>query len=147
MTTYQICVKLYGQSTVDKWLNNLMEEIPPPTIQLEHFKAFIESFWITRRTTHGYEAVRVPDRKMTFKDILSSQKIDVVTVRFVLVKYFVDNYPHYDFDMIGIIFGGKDQSTMRHAYREACNRLDIGDPETVEAWQKLKDYVGTRKQV
>ena len=141
MTTYQICVKLYGQSTVDKWLNDLMEEIPPPTIQLDMFNGFIRSFDVTKRTTRQYEGVRIPERKMTMEDVISSQKLDVVTVRFVLVKYFVENYPHYDFDMIGIVFGGKDQSTMRHAYLEACNRLDIGDPATVEAWQRLMDFV------
>ena len=75
------------------------------------------------------------------EDVITSQRYDAVNVRFVLVKYFVENYPHYDFNMIGLVFGGKDQSTIRHAYQEACNRLDIGDPDTIEAWQRLMDYV------
>ena len=79
------------------------------------------------------------------EDVITSQRYDAVNVRFVLVKYFVENYPHYDFKMIGLVFGGKDESTIRHAYKEACNRLDIGDPDTVDAWQRLQDYVGQRK--
>ena len=145
MTTYQICVKLYGQATVDQWLLNKMEEIPPPTIQLDMFNGFIRSFDVTKRTTRQYEVVRIPERKMTMEDVISSQRYDAVNVRFVLVKYFVDNYPNYDFNMIGQVFGGKDQSTIRHEYQEACNRLDFGDPDTTEAWQRLQDYVGQRK--
>lgn len=140
MTTNQLAVKLYGQEIVDEWLKEKMELHPPPKIELDMMRPFIESFSIYKTTTRQYKSFKVPVRNMRVDDLYYSQRAEVVTVRFVLVKHFKEKYPHYSDKMIGLIFG-KHRTTIYNAYEEVNNKLEIKDKPTVEAWQSLQEFL------
>ena len=137
MTNYQRAIRLLGEEATEAILAKALEGINKPMMELEAYQAYIESFYILKRTWKDYECRITPVRSMLIHDLLTSSKQEVVAVKYSLAKY-MNTY--LGLKEIGLIFN-TDHSTILKGIRSFNGHLESGDELSTTAWNKLQEFL------
>jgi chromosomal replication initiation ATPase DnaA len=137
MTNYQRAIRLLGEAQTDAILAKALEGINKPLMELEAYQAYIESFYILKRTWKDYECHITPVRSILINDLLTSKKQEVVAVKYAIAKHLRTYLSQAE---VGIIFN-TDHSTILKGIRSFNGHLDSGDELSTTAWNKLQDFL------
>ena len=137
MTNYQRAIRLLGEAQTDAILAKALEGINKPLMELESYQAYIESFYILKRTWKDYECHIKPVRSILIHDLLRSRKQEVVAVKYAIAKHLRTYLSQAE---VGIIFN-TDHSTILKGIRSFNGHLDSGDELSTTAWNRLQEFL------
>jgi chromosomal replication initiation ATPase DnaA len=137
MTNYQRAIRLLGEAQTDAILAKALEGINKPLMELEAYQAYIESFYILKRTWKDYECHITPVRAILIHDLLTSRKHEVVAVKYAIAKHLRTYLSQAE---VGIIFN-TDHSTILKGIRSFNGHLESGDELSLDAWNKLQEFL------
>jgi chromosomal replication initiation ATPase DnaA len=137
MTNYQRAIRLLGEEATEAILAKALEGINKPMMELEAYQAYIESFYILKRTWKDYECRITPVRSMLIHDLLTSRKQEVVAVKYSIAKHLRTYLSQAE---VGIIFN-TDHSTILKGIRSFNGHLESGDELSTTAWNKLQEFL------
>jgi isopentenyldiphosphate isomerase len=139
MTNYHRSIRLLGEEATEAIIAKGLKEagINAPTTELEYYQAYIESFYILKRTWKDYELSITPVRAILINDILTSRKQEVIAVKYAIAKHLNTYLSQSE---VGMIFN-TDHSTILKGIRSFNGHLESGDELSLTAWNKLQEFL------